>query len=664
MTEDRLAIVAAKFFNLRRNHDRHALLAKLRELLVEIVNAVTKDERTLVDALLAGPKAMRAPPELVNWVRDRAGRLLLVKWVLARGAPIGRQRATAIVDRMVADAADPQRLLEAAIRLGAARPAAGDAALVEQSFKEASQKESVMANQKVNFSADPRGLPAGFVEADFVNAVNGLLANTFGLPPVGNENTYGAIIGILLLNEQADQKAVTFLDAVREAWNETLVPVTKDPSGNPKQVPSRAAYEVIATKLADKGLNLVPRDANDVPNITYQQFAFVARFVISKSDDVWLDHPNLPSQIRIGLDQYVAGPPLFETLDLPPLGDDAQIVDDNVRAVGTLAACYFLERARLIDVLDSVTDEFVLGKVPIGNDAAGRALDDYRTIPREKLLSPVERSAVYSRVLGFAGGDVPKTVLPNKEWGAHVDKFIAAVAEYDRQRRVALFFNNAAGNQRPLSYTGELVRKAGNDLGRISSLYGYAGSQFDARRVAEMVQRALRILTITSLQRAYGVTNPYQLIERVASANLGQSVNVVKYKTMAESVKAIMDIIAKYAPVWSRTGGTPLFNDDLPAAGGIGLVVGPPGDINNQDRDDLINRVQYWLAVTGTGDQQVEKMSQPSPSLATPSIPQLYGGNGHAQMDASAIDKIRQMVSGGSAPSLDQLKQLLPAMGA
>jgi hypothetical protein len=320
-------------------------------------------------------------------------------------------------------------------------------------------------------------------------------------------------------------------------------------------------------------------------------------------------------------------------------------------------------------VLDAITGEFMVGKVPIGFDAAGRALDEYRTIPRERLLSPVERSAVYSRVLGFSGGDVPKDVIPNKDWSSNLDRFIAAVAEYDRQRRVALFFNNAAGNQRPLSYTGELVRKAANDLGRISSLYGYAGTQFDARRIAEMVQRALRILTIPSLQRAYGVTNPYQLIERVASSNLGQSVNVVKYKTMAESVKGIMDVIARYAPVWSRTGGTPLFSDDIAAAPPAGLVAAAViplrADIADRDRDALITQVQYWLAVTGTGDQQIEKLSQPSPSLSAPSIPQLYGGgNGSAAVDASAIDKIRQLVSGGSAPSLEQLQSLLPAMRA
>jgi hypothetical protein len=86
-------------------------------------------------------------------------------------------------------------------------------------------------------------------------------------------------------------------------------------------------------------------------------------------------------------------------------------------------------------------------------------------------------------------------------------------------------------------------------------------------------------------------------------------------------------------------------------------------DISNTDRDALITLTQYWLAVTGTGDQQVEKLSQPVPSIASPSIPQLYGGNG-SSVDANAIDKIRQLVSGGSTPSLEQLQQLLPSMRA
>jgi hypothetical protein len=665
-TPERLALITAQeFFKLRRKGDLPALVAKLSALMVGLFADSTELERRQVRRLVAqttNKPALRAPPEiLVTWLRERAGREGLVQWVLANGPPqADRAGAVALVREWILAEADPRRLFEAAIRFGVGRATAGDEQLIELSFNSFTNKENAM----VNFTFDPRGLPATFdagARALFNARVTDLLANTFGLPVAGNEITYGAITGILLLNEHFDKDSVTFKDDVLEAWNETLAEVLSDPAGNPARVSSRAAYAAVANKLDQD--NLVPKvpvpDPADpqaqlqVPSISYQQFAFVSRYVVAKSEDVWLLHPNLSAQIRIGLDQYVAGPPVFDSLTLPPLGDDAQISDSNVDAVGTIGACYYLERARLIDALDSIINDFGLGKIPIGFDAAGRALDEYRTIPSQKLLTPLERHSIYSRVLGFAGGDVPKDVIPNKEFETLLNRFIASIAEYDRQRRLNGIF---AAGARPLAFTGELVRKAGNDLGRNSSLYGFAGTQFDARRISEMVQRALRILQIPALQRAYGVTNPYQLMERVAGSN-GYAINVVKYKTMAESVKSIMHIVAKYAKVWSSTAGRPLFND-APAMIqlGVGQGVLPPVDINDADRDTLLNNVQYWLAVTGTGDQQIEQNSRPVESKPTSSIPMLGAGGG----GGDAMDKLKQIVQGGQAPSLEQLQQLIP----
>ena len=372
---------ADAFFEHVPRSTRKELLARLRLLFDRVLARATAYELQQLDALVAQARAQRAPPSgLVDWLRERGGTEALVDFVTARvdEAP----RVSRIVDSMITGAANRRRLLEAAIRLGAGRPDHGDDALIQQAFDEARHKESAMGTLTLTFTFDPRGLPVSFDQAAFLARVNQLLATTFGLPPAGNENTYAAIMGILLLNEQTDQGAVTFRDAVGEAWNETLVEVLDTPktATTPEvRVSSRVAYDRIAAVLATTQ-NLLPIDpATELPTISFQQFASTARFVISKADDVFLSHPNLPAQIRIGLDQYVAGPPLFEALDLPPLGDDAQIVDDNVRSVGIVAACYFLERTRILDVLDAITSEFVVGKVPIGFDSAGRALDDYRT---------------------------------------------------------------------------------------------------------------------------------------------------------------------------------------------------------------------------------------------------------------------------------------------
>ena len=67
----------------------------------------------------------------------------------------------------------------------------------------------------------------------------------------------------------------------------------------------------------------------------------------------------------------------------------------------------------------------------------------------------------------------------------------------------------------------------------------------------------------------------------------------------------------------------------------------------------------FWLSVTGTKSDQVEQFSEPSVSQYAPSIPNLGsaaqpGGNG-----SDGIDQLRQMVSSGQVPSLDQLKTLV-----
>ena len=65
--------------------------------------------------------------------------------------------------------------------------------------------------------------------------------------------------------------------------------------------------------------------------------------------------------------------------------------------------------------------------------------------------------------------------------------------------------------------------------------------------------------------------------------------------------------------------------------------------------------------------EQVDKMSQPSDSLFAPSMP-AFGGNGASQKPSAAspdvMSKLQQMVAAGTTPTLDQIKSMLPAMGA
>jgi hypothetical protein len=133
---------------------------------------------------------------------------------------------------------------------------------------------------------------------------------------------------------------------------------------------------------------------------------------------------------------------------------------------------------------------------------------------------------------------------------------------------------------------------------------------------------------------------------------------------MADAGNQILNIVATYHNVWARSkDGQPLFEERSPS--GYTTV---KGDIPWDDRQKLMTQTQFWLAVNGIKDDQVDKLSQPEQSRYEPSIPSFAGlvpspvlsRNGAGPANTDALDRLKQMVLQGQAPSLDQLKQLLP----
>ncbi|MFL6331784.1 MAG: hypothetical protein ACJ754_00410 [Pyrinomonadaceae bacterium] len=267
---------------------------------------------------------------------------------------------------------------------------------------------------------------------------------------------------------------------------------------------------------------------------------------------------------------------------------------------------------------------------------------------------------VYSRLLGAPGGDVSKEVQPNTQFESLFMRFLGSLAEYDRQQRIS----DIIERRRPQNLTAEYVREAGRILAANLSLYGWGGAHFAARRLNSHIGTALDILKQPSIQKAYGVNNPYQLIERVCATEFNFTPNVVKNRTMADSGKKIMDIVAKYASAWSSTNGRSLFEEP---SDGSGSAPSTRFDIPQTDRDALILQTQYWLAVNGIKDDQVDKLSEPEVGPYLPSIPSINrGGATGAAGNGSGgdgMERIRQMVSQGQVPSLDQLQQIITGAG-
>ncbi len=616
----------------------------------------------------------RAPPEVNTWLAAAVLSPALLSWAKSVLQPDAGELSSGDFEQRVTGwfeglpAAEQSSVLGAAIRHEIGQAINSDEQLrTVLSGALRATKESSMA--VFNFAFDTRGLPDSLrtpaLQAAWESAVNDQIAN-LGLP-ADNTNavtdaTYGVIKGMLLLDEQFDTGNAEFPAAVQRVWIETLG-TTRDSQG--KIVRNRDLYAVIARSMASSSPLLTAAGTSAPPKLILQQFASVSRYVVSNAVDVPSDSPLFNSQIRLGMDRYVGGPPPAETLDIPPLtgpsGPEGELEPANMFCFSTMYAVKQLDDMMLWDTVDSLTEDWLNGLFATGFDSAGKLLDTWFWGRRDRMTAP-ERRMIYSRMLGVGGGDIPKDVQPNTDFNDRFMGFLGSIAEFDRQNRISDLFNTSlAGNRgRSLAMTMENVRQKGHDLAANMSLYGYGYSHFAARRLNADLTAAFNLLKNPEVQRLLGVTNPYQVIERTATARQGKAPDIVRLRTMADAGKRILDIVARNAGAWTSASGLPLF-PDLTGSNSVSNDAA----ISMADTLELIRQTQFWLAVNGIQDQQVDNYSKPVVAPYAPSIPSMNGMNGSMPAmngggAGSAMDKIKQMVASGQAPTLDQLKSVLP----
>ena len=128
------------------------------------------------------------------------------------------------------------------------------------------------------------------------------------------------------------------------------------------------------------------------------------------------------------------------------------------------------------------------------------------------------------------------------------------------------------------------------------------------------------------------------------------------HRTLAVETQRIMQIIADYHTIWSNGAGLrPLFSETNRNEGELPL----------ETTRELMIACQHFRAVTGVGDALLDEYSQPEPTAPQPSLPDIGGIGGMAGMampgvDMGGITQLRDMVNSGQAPSLEQLRSMLP----
>jgi hypothetical protein len=545
--------------------------------------------------------------------------------------------ATPYADRRDDISRPPLNVLKAAARIAAdpTNSTTTDSSTLDRWV--GTKGNTVVANMD-DYVVEDRGLPAGFDEAAqkaFVAAVEAELRRLGGnvKPPF-----IGVVAGRLILDGNTVPGRADFKWAVKRGYDDGV----EETDG----VANKIHYDGIVDDLKD----LRPRQP-----IRVQELASVADYVIAAGDDWSIDDArDRKTQVTVGLLKYADGTSAtgFAPLELPAIisadASNQEIEPQNVKAVGMIAASCEIEQTGAFDAVDRMVELFMEGMLPVRDDSGGRALDNYYWRAEDR-LDAGDRAAQYARALGV-GHSARSDVQPNMAFQQHVMRFVSSLVRYDGDLQVSNVVTASRG-ERPS--TSEKVRKAAQDLAANASLYGWGFSIFAARRLSKHIDLVFDVLGQETLQRAYGVTGPWQLVERVSAVEFGTTPAVVQHRTRAKAIKDILDLLAAYSSDLSVSGAVKRF---LP---GVNDLINGQSTavVSLEDYEAMVAAANSMLAVGGISDEDIASYARPTAGVPRASIPTVGGDNGTSQ---AGIDQLTQLVAQGQTPTLDQLKKLLP----
>lgn len=355
------------------------------------------------------------------------------------------------------------------------------------------------------------------------------------------------------------------------------------------------------------------KTSKDETKVVSEIFARQLSQVIDRlvEDRVGPDTPQLRLFIEHALGQAVGGTVQGRAsavrINLPELEEElsVEILDDNVRALSVLYFSAQLEDMRFFQAADTVAEQFLQGQLPLSRGSGGDNIWEFVKGAGDR-MTEVERRGLYSRAFGFAQGGVDEE-LPNREFSNLWIRALSAVSTYSRQLvsapvpgihgRELINLNVMSGGNRIHHMQ---VYKTLRDLAVNLSLHGYGVAHFAAVELQDTIRKVRTMLSHKDLLTSYGVRDYFQLIERVSRMYLGSEVSSIRQRVQAQSGSQII--------AWLSDRSAILSSPTPPQAS---IFLEP----------QLVDNVEKWLAVTGTGSSMLEQYSQPVPAAAQPTIP-------------------------------------------
>ena len=356
-------------------------------------------------------------------------------------------------------------------------------------------------------------------------------------------------------------------------------------------------------KLAVKVLEKLSETGTGTVGV--EEYARVMRALAAKG--VTEDETQLGRRIDDALDEVqslggvdeLSGDIGINLPDLDSIGDSA-IVSDNVRLMGPVICAAMLDELKAFQVLDRIQDAAQAGTLPIGRGNAGRLLyKRWKEAPNR--MSEAERHALYAMTMGQPGG--PPEGAVNREFNDLWLRFISSVSSFVRQQDVDKLLRASL----PSAVGAQQVRKAARDLASNLSLHGYGMTFYAAKELEGEVKLMVDTLSDREILSAYAARDMWQVIDQVATLELGGARTSSRYRTLATCGIIITAWLASNIEKIMRPTG--ILIDMMEVRSPVPRSAGERATTRPTDYD-LVNACELWLADTGTSEESVSQYSQ------------------------------------------------------
>ncbi len=276
---------------------------------------------------------------------------------------------------------------------------------------------------------------------------------------------------------------------------------------------------------------------------------------------------------------------------LPDLSNavDQAIESIHLRAVEILYLAAMLDALKMFQVADRLVELFSSGVLPLGASEARERVSTYWR-QSDNRLSDAARRNLYDRVFGVPGGDDDGS--SNRQFDELWLRFISSVSS-DTAREIRL-------------------REAARELATNLSRYGCGITLYAATELGECIHAMFELLGAPEITAAYGARDMWQVVDRVATVDLGGAKDAVRYSTLAASGAVVLAWLSTHLPVICSADTGPLL--DIEASRHVPHPLGTTA-LSCPSDDDLVNACALWLAASAGVEGQIGEPSQPTKAL-------------------------------------------------